>query len=156
MSFDYKYPPPLGAGVIDNLFQEANRIPTSYRPEFNIPSASRPEICALHIVNPAVDESFLAVDERGYLILSRPITGDNTLPEIEAVYTQGDEKIDDLGWKFLLKPVDDKPYYQVHIDTQFPKSDQRLDPVAAAHIGDFAYKLINCLSRRVTEEQTGF
>ena len=88
-------------------------------------------------------------------MLSRPITGDNTLPEIEVVYTQGDEKIDDPGWKFLLRPVGDKPCYQVHIDTLFPKSDRRLDPAAAAYIGDFAYQLINRLSRRVTEEQTG-
>jgi hypothetical protein len=157
MSFDYKYPPLLGPGVIDNLFRDANRIPTSYRREFYIPPASRPEICALHVnpLNPiGVDEDFCKDNERGYLMLSRPITGDdNTLPEIEVVYRPGDEEKDNPGWKFLLEPLRDKGY-QVRINTQFPNSSDKLDPETAAHVGDFAYQLILGLSRKVTNGQT--
>jgi hypothetical protein len=60
MNFDYKHSPFIGAGVITNLFQPTNILASEKREEFNIPLANRrPELAALHVVNPGdVDESF--------------------------------------------------------------------------------------------------
>jgi hypothetical protein len=156
MNFDYKYPPFLGAGVITNLFQPKEMLTIQGREEFNIPLPSRPELAALHVVNPGeVDESFRAADRRqGHLILRRPIVGDSDKsPEIQGIYQQSDAKRGALGLEFLLKPVENKPHYQVYIDTQFPQSNERLSPEEAAHMGDFLYKLINLASKTVTEKQ---
>ncbi len=156
MNFDYKYPPFVGAGVITNLFQPTEMLSIDQRSEFNIPLPSRPELAALHVVNPGeVDESFHAADRReGHLILRRPIVGDSDKsPEIQGTYKQSDAKKGALDLEFLLKPVENKPHYQVHIDTQFPQSNERLSPEDAAHMGDFIYKLINLASKTATEKQ---
>ena len=52
MNFDYKYPPFVGAGVIINLFQPTEMLSIDRRSEFNIPTPTRPELAALHVVNP--------------------------------------------------------------------------------------------------------
>lgn len=59
----------------------------------------------------------------------------------------------DLGLEFLLKPAENKPHYQVHIDTQLPQSNERLSSEDAAHMGDFIYKLINLASKTAAEKQ---
>jgi hypothetical protein len=142
--------------MITNLFQPANILTAGSREEFNITPASRPEICALHVVSPAdVDESFHEAGRKeGYLILRRPMIGDtDKSPEIEGVYKQSDAKRDDSGWKFLLKPIENMHHYQVHINTQLPQINETLSPEEAAHMGDFLYKLINLASKTVTEKQ---
>lgn len=106
----------------------------------------RPELAALHVVNPGeVDESFHEAGRKeGYLILRRPISGDtDQSPEIEGVYKQSDAKIADLGLEFLLKPIPNMHHYQVHIDTQLPQSNEKLSPSEASDVCDFLYRLIN-------------
>jgi hypothetical protein len=139
MNFDYKHSPIVGAGMITNLFQPANILTAGNREEFNIPTASRhPELAALHVVSPAdVDESFHEAGRKeGYLILRRPMIGDtDKSPEIEGVYKQSDAKRDDSGWKFLLKPLESKQHYQIHINTQFPHSNVKIKPRGGSSYG---------------------
>ncbi len=155
MNFDYKHSPFIGAGVITNLFQPTDVLTIQRREELNTPLPNRPELAVLHVVNPGeVDESFRAADRReGHLILRRPILGaSDKSPEIHGTYKQSDAR-SDLGLEFLLKPAENKPHYQIHINTQFPHSNERLSPEEAAHMGNFIYNLINLASKTAAEKQ---
>ncbi len=145
-SFSYKHPPVIGAGVIDNLFRSEELLPTSRREKFNIPLPSRPELAALHVVNPRhVDPSFHAADRReGHLILRRPTVGaSDKSPEIQGTYKQSDAERGALALEFLLKPVENMHLYQVHINIQLPQSNEKLSPGEASDVCNFLYGLIN-------------
>ena len=145
MNSTYIHPTPIGEGVIRQLFP-ANKLlkVTDEVPHFQL-DLSKPNIRALHRVDPkSIDPSF-ENREKAQLLLEAPITLDGGTPsKINASLKLEDAPLNDSPLHFQLMASQDRPsIYKIHLNSEIPNSRERLSKEEAQILGDFITNIID-------------